>query len=331
MHKITIKDIAKMLSVSVSTVSRALADHPDISKETKKRVKDVAEKFNYLPNLHARFFRKKNTKLIALIIPAFNRFFLPDLIAGIQHVIDKEGYSLIIFQSRNNPETEAEIIKYCLSWVVEGVLIALTDNTTKLDHLKILLDSNIPVVILDKVIHTPEYSTVTIDDKMAALNATNAMIEKGKKNILGVFAHENLSITKLRLEGFKHALTQHGFILNDQNHIVINHLDELPSKLNEKTSCNQYDGLFLMTDELLVNSFNHFMKMGITIPQQLSVVAISDGSSPYFIYPNISHIFHSGFQIGKVACELMFERLNDDTKPVQHKIVGTNLVDLGSL
>jgi DNA-binding LacI/PurR family transcriptional regulator len=89
--------------------------------------------------------------------------------------------------------------------------------------------------------------------------------------------------------------------------------------------------LFFMTDELLVNSFNHFMKMGIAIPEKLSVVAISDGSSPYFIYPSISHIFHSGFLIGKVACELMFEKLHDDTKPVQHKIVNTNLVDLGSL
>ncbi len=331
MNKITIKDIAKMLSLSNSTISRALADHPDISDSTKKRVKEVAEKFNYLPNLHARFFRKKNTKLIALIIPEFNRFFLPDLIAGIQHVIDAEKYSLIIFQSRNNVETEAEIIKYCLSWVVEGVLIALTDNTTKLDHLKILLDSNIPVVILDKVIHTTDFSTVTIDDKMAAYNATKAILNKGKKNILGVFAHENLSITKERIEGFNLALSDWGIQPSDQNQIVINHLNELNTKLAEKTNHNNFDGLFFMTDELLVNSFSYFMKMGMAIPEKLSIVAISDGSAPYFVYPNISHIFHSGFQIGKVACELLFEKLKDETKPIQYKIVSTNLIDLGSL
>lgn len=331
MHKITIKDIAKMLSISVSTVSRALADHPDISQDTKARVKEVAEKFNYLPNLHARFFRKKNTKLIALIIPEFNRFFIPDLISGIQKVIDLENYSLIIFQSRNNPDIEAEIIKYCMSWVVEGVLIALTDNTTNTDHLKILLDSNIPVVMLDKVIYTDLHSTVTIDDKNAAFVATNAILEKGRKNILGIFAHENLSITKQRIEGYNAALLSHEINPQDKHHLVINNLNDLPNKLSEITNQNNYDGLFLMTDELLVNCFNHFMKMKKQIPEDLSIVAISDGSSPYFIFPNISHIFHSGFEVGKLAGELLFEKLHDATRPVEHKVVTTNLVDLGSL
>ncbi|MBK7008646.1 MAG: LacI family DNA-binding transcriptional regulator [Saprospiraceae bacterium] len=181
MNKITIKDIAKMLSVSVSTVSRALADHPDISDETKTRVKEVAQKFNYLPNLHARFFRKKNTRMIALILPEFNRFFIPDLIKGIQQYADVQGYKLIIFQSGNQYETEAEIIKYCLSWVVEGVLISLSDDTGSLDHLKILKDSKIPVVLLDKVMTSKEYPTVTIDGFDAAYTATSAILQRGRK------------------------------------------------------------------------------------------------------------------------------------------------------
>ncbi len=331
MNKITIKDIAKMLSISPSTVSRALSDHADISTETKTRVKEVAEKFNYLPNLHARFFRKKNTKLIALIIPEFNRFFIPDLIAGIQKVIDDESYSLIIFQSRNNSEIEAEIIKYCMSWVVEGVLIAVSDNTVLPDHLKILKDNNIPVVMLDKVVHTAEYSTVTIDDKNAAKNATKSILAKGKNNILGVFAHENLLITKKRLEGFKEAMAEANLICSDDNFILINNITDLSAKLNEKTKKNNYNGLFLMTDELLVNSFNHFMKMNIKIPSELSIVAMSDGSSPNFIYPNISHVFHSGYLIGQVACEHLFEKIKTSDDIISHKIVDTTLIDLGSL
>lgn len=218
-----------------------------------------------------------------------------------------------------------------MSWVVEGVLIALTDNTANTDHLKILLDSNIPVVLLDKVIYTDLYSTVTIDDKNAAFIATKAILEKGKKNILGIFAHENLSITKQRIEGYNAALLSHNILPQDRHHLVINNLTELPTKLTEITSQNNHDGLFLMTDELLVNCINHFMKMKKTIPEDLSIVAISDGSSPYFIFPNISHIFHSGFEVGKLAAELLFEKLHDATRPVEHKVVTTNLVDLGSL
>jgi LacI family transcriptional regulator len=331
MSKITIKDIAKMLSISISTVSRALADHPDISDETKIKVKEVAQKFNYLPNLHARFFRKKNTKLIALIIPQFNRFFIPDLIEGIQHVIDKESYSLIIFQSRNDKDIETEIIKYCMSWVVEGVLIALTDYTVELNSLKILKDSNIPVVILDKVIHNEDYPTVTIDDAKAAFIATEAIIKKGKNNILGIFAHENLSITKNRLQGFKKAHIKNNLPFSEKNYIILNHLTELLYLLEERTTSNNFNGLFFMTDELLVNSYGHFLKIGCKIPDELSIVAISDGSSPYFMFPNVSHIFHSGFLIGKVACELLFEKLSDKEKNIEHKIVETNLVDLGSI
>ena len=331
MNKITLKDIAKMLSLSVSTVSRALSDHDDISAETKERVKYVAEKFNYLPNLHARFFRKKNTRMIALILPEFNRFFIPDLIAGIQFVIDNQGYSLIIFQSRNNYSTEVEIIKYCMSWVVEGVLISLSDSTLQLDHLNILKDSQIPVVILDKIIETNQHSTVTIDDCAAAYLATQTIIKNGRKTLLGVFGHDNLSITRERKRGYMKALNEAGLPCKENNCLIVNQINQIQSLLIDKTKNNDYDGLFIMTDELLVHSLNHFLNLELSIPKELGIVSISDGTSPYFLHPNISHIFHSGYLIGKTACNLLFEMMADKDGDVKHKMVETNLIDLGSL
>jgi LacI family transcriptional regulator len=331
MGKITIKDIAKMLSVSVSTVSRALADHPDISTETKVRVKELAASFNYLPNLHARYFRKKNTKMIALILPGFNRFFIPDLIAGIQEEINNNGYSLIIFQTGNNGHNEAEIIKYCLSWVVEGVLISLSDNTSSLEHLKMLKDSDIPVVLLDKVLHSDDYPTVTIDDMNAAYTATSAILSKEKKNVLGVFGHENLSITKDRIKGFSTALAHKGVGMSDDNFLLINDITDIQLQLKLKTDKRAYDGLFLMTDELLVHSLNHFLKLKIQIPEELSIVSMSDGTSPYFLSPNISHIFHSGFKVGLTACSLLFSIIEDSSQDIKHLEVATSLVDLGTI
>jgi LacI family transcriptional regulator len=333
MHKITIKDLAKMLNISVSTVSRALADHPDISKETKVRVKEVAEQFKYLPNLHARFFRKKNTKLIALIIPEFNRFFIPDLIAGIQKVIDYNEYSLIIFQSRNSLAIEEEVVKYCLSWVVEGVLISLSDETKNTDHLKILKDNNIPTVILDKVVKTEDYSTVKINDHSAASLATKAIIEKGRKRILGVFGNENTFMTSERMRGFKDAIIGSNLPLSDQNICIVNDILQITKILEqspEKT--RRIDGVFFMTDELMTHSLNYFYQAGYRAGDDLSIISISDGSAPYFLYPNISHIFHSGFTVGEMACNLLFELLaaEDKLKSIS-KIVETKLVDLGSL
>jgi LacI family transcriptional regulator len=332
MNKITIKDLAKMLNISISTVSRALSDHPDISESTKIRVKEVADKFNYLPNLHARFFRKKNTKLIALIIPEFNRFFIPDLISGIQKVIDDNSFNLIIFQSRNDVHLESEIIKYCLSWVVEGVLISLADHTSDLSHLQLLNDSNVPVVILDKVIDTSDYSTVKIDDKNAAFKATMAMIENGRKNLLGVFGNENTYIARERLAGFKQALQTGGFAFTESCSITINNIQEINSIFTNLLEANTFDGVFFMTDELLVNGLNFFYERQYKIPQDLSVVCMSDGSAPNFLNPRISHIFHSGFEVGRVACDLLFEMMNaGEQVEIKSKIITTNLVDKGSI
>src|SRR5262245_8417116 len=112
--KVTIKDLARLLSLSTSTISRALNDHPDISDKVKERVKSAAQRFNYMPNLHARYFRKKHTGLIAVVLPELHRFFIPDLLKGIETEIENKNFSLIIFQSHNSYKREIEIIKHCL-------------------------------------------------------------------------------------------------------------------------------------------------------------------------------------------------------------------------
>lgn len=331
MNKITIVDIAKMLSISVSTVSRALSDHPDISEDTKIRVREVAQKFNYLPNLHARFFRKKNTKMIALILPEFNRFFIPDLIKGIQQYADERGYKVIIFQSGNQFKAEAEIIKYCLSWVVEGVLISLSDNTSNLNHLQILKDSQIPVVLVDKVLAGNDFPTVTIDGFEAAYTATSALIQKSRKKILGVFGHENLTITQDRFEGFLKAVQDGGIPIDPQPFLIVNNIHQINEQLRAKTEEYLPDGVFFMTDEIMVHGLNHFLKMGLRVPHELSVIGISDGTSPYFLFPPISHIFHSGYQIGKSACQLLIHHIQNQDHEIRHLVEGTNLIDLGSI
>lgn len=330
MSKVTIKDLAKMLSISVSTVSRALSDHPDINEDTRQRVKAVASRFNYMPNLHARYFRKKNTKMIALILPGFNRFFVPNMIEGIQKVIDENDYRLIIFQTANDPVLEADIIKYCLSWVVEGVLISLADNTSSLSHLDILKESGIPVVILDKILKSDVYPTVAIDDQLAAANATRALIGAGKKNLLGIFAHENVSITKERLKGFRNELEKHFLPFSEQNYLFINDISIGRQLLESKIHSNAFDGVLFVTDELLVHCYHSILLFEKKYQQKIGVVSISDGTSPYFLTPNVTHIFHSGFEVGKIACNLLMEHIADPNLNIRQLEIDTKLVRLGS-
>ncbi|MFK7758288.1 MAG: LacI family DNA-binding transcriptional regulator [Flavobacteriales bacterium] len=199
MRRITIKDLARILNISVSTVSRALSDHPDISDGTKQKVLKAAKEFNYTTNLHARFFRKQHSRLIALILPEFNMFFSPNLIKGINEVVSSSKYSLITFITNDEYETEEKMVKQCLSWAVEGVLISLSRQTENLDHLKILVESDVKCVLLDKTVHNDIFPAVTIDSELASYNAVSHLVEYGHKNILGIFGNPNFSISKERM------------------------------------------------------------------------------------------------------------------------------------
>ena len=331
MKRINIKDLAKFLSLSPSTISRALSNHADLSKETKERVQQAATLFNYVPNLHARYFRKKNTRMIALILPKFDRFFVPQMMEGIQKVVDDNNYRLIVFQSSNDSVIEEDIIKYCLSWMVDGVLISLSDGTDSLDHLGLLKDNDVPVVLLDKVIKTENHSTVTINDFETARLATKTFFEKGQKNILGLFAHENLNITKDRLSGYKSVFNDYNVAFDRSHYLIVNNPKDAEGLLLERLKEKSFSGFFFMTDELLVNSFNCILSLNKKIPEEISIVSISDGTSPIFLNPKITHIFHSGFDIGYSACQLLLKYIQDKEKTIEHLQLDTNLVDMGSV
>ncbi|MBP6238969.1 MAG: LacI family DNA-binding transcriptional regulator [Saprospiraceae bacterium] len=329
MKRTGIKDLAKLLSLNPSTISRALSDHPDISPETKSRVKKAAIEFNYLPNLHARYFRQKNSGLIALILPEFNMFFIPELMEGINSVIVNSGYSMIIFFSDNSIEREKEIISHCLSWVVEGVLISVSETTFDCDHFYVLKNAGIPVVMLDKVIFSPEFTSVTIDDKVAAFNGTKHLIDNDKQNILGIFGNPRLEITKNRLAGFKECLSNHHILHSDYDIVYLYHDFMNTDVLEEKLRKTPFDAVFFMSDELFMTVYPTLLKLNL-FPEKTSIVAISDGKMPYQIYPRISHIKHSGFEIGKTAAEALLRRMQGVSE-IQHIEIETTLVSLESV
>jgi LacI family transcriptional regulator len=323
MSRFNIVDLAKALSLNPSTISRALSGHKDISEATRKRVMEAAEEFNYIPNLHAKYFRKKNSGLIALVLPEFNMFFTHSIMDGINEVLNRNNLTLIVFFTNNSLEREKEIINHCLSWVVEGVLMVISDETDNLDHLNRLHRSDIPIVLFDKVIQTELYSTVTIDDVKTAYNGTKILLDEGKKNLIGIFARPNLEISQYRAQGFKKAVNEvegsrfECVFVNDAKKLEENFVG---------IDFSKFDGAFVMSDELLINLYGYLRRVDL-YPQKISIAAISDGVLPDNLSPFVPYIKHSGAEIGAKASELLVSIIKSGKmNSVQHLQAETSKV-----
>lgn len=328
MRRITIKDLANMLNLSTSTISRALSDHPDISQATKSRVKETAERLNYRPNLQARFFRKKHSGLIALILPEINMFYNPSLIEGVNAAIADTPYSLVIFATNNNIAQEREAIQQCIRWAVEGVMISVTVNTNKhtMAHLDELALANIECLMYDRVITDTHFPSLTIDNQLAAKKGVKFLLENGHRNILGIFANPSLAITKERLKGYEEAFEEFGLSPNPTHAVIamqVNMVDNiLPVLLRSKI----FTSIFSMTDELLFATANNLRKLDLSIPDDVSVVAISDGIFTKQFFPQITYIEDSGKRMGQAALRQLIEYIQNPNMEKKSRHLTTKMV-----
>ncbi len=333
MKRITIRDIAKMLSISPSTVSRALSNHPDISQKTKDRVNEVANTFNYTVNLHSNFFRNKKSNLIALIIPEINMFFTPNLIRSLNKVVSGTEYSLFIFISKDSYKKEKAMIEQCIKWAVEGVLISLSSKTKDIAHLSRLQDFEIKTVMLDRIIANNKFHTITSDSFGSSYKAITHLIDKGHKSILGLFGNSNLSITKRRIAGFKKSISDHGLDMESSPMFSVNNPEEIdlliPKTLNENPDISS---IFVMSDELLARAHYVLGKIGKRIHDDISLVAISDGEYPYLIHPNVTFVRDSGRKMGKRTIQMLIDLIEGRTQKIKkNTILKTKLVELHSV
>lgn len=326
MKRITIKDIAKMLNINPSTVSRALSNHPDVSAQTKKRVEEIAKQFKYKPNLQARYFRKKHSGLIAIILPQINKFFSADFLEGVNAELYGSEYSSILFQSGNRLDQEIQLIDYCQSWAIEGLLLSVSGQTFQLDHLNTLYDFNIPVVLVDRVLNDKRFSTVTIDDKKTSFVATEHLIKKGHKRIVGFFGNPSLQMAKQRHAGFIAALDKYNIKHDTENSLFFTETKQSDIILKVK-GLQDYSAIFCMSDELLVDVHYAINSLAWHIPNDKALVCISDGNPPNYLYPKISHIKHSGFDVGKEATRLLLSKIRSQNLNVEHVKLHVEMIE----
>ena len=312
MKRITIKDLADLLQISTSTVSRALSNHPDISDAVKKRVKEAAETFNYIPNDFAINFRKKSSKVIGLIIPKMSMFFIPSIIEGISAKFNKEGYQFFILSSEESLEIEKENLQTCANSRVDGVLISLTSKTQDFAHFKKLDDLGIPVVLFDKSLSEQKYDQVVFNNEKDAEECAKKLVHYQCKNILAIFGDKDLEITEKRRKSFENYLNNYSEI--NYKSIFCDSAEMVKEKLEIILEYEKFDGIFAMSDETLAG-LNYALKIRGLSAKPYKIIAISEGIFPKYLNPHYEFIKNDGIKMGMIAASILLEKIkNSDYK-----------------
>ncbi len=328
MKPVTLKQIAETLDISITTVSKALKDYPDVSKKTKKLVKELAETLNYKPNVFAVNLRTKESKTIGLIIPEVVHHFFSNVIKGIIAQAEKKGYLVIILQSNESYELEKKQIDLLFSKRVDGILISLANGTGDFKHLNDLMAQDTPLVMFDKIAKIVNCSKVIINDRKAAYTATKHLIDSGCKRIAhfrGPLLPQN-SID--RFLGYKQALTDNGFAYDPSLVYICDCSDQ--SFDEGKNSAKQLledhddvDGIFINTDLVAIGALTEFQKQGISVPEDIAIVGFSNWFMSSVISPTLSTIDQPGFKMGKTAFKLLYKEIKSrkENLPIKFKTV----------
>lgn len=330
---ITIKDIAKSLQLSHSTVSRALKDSYQISMETKKRVMDYARENNYRPNLSAQNLKGKKSRTIGVVAPTISNSFFGEVISGIELVAYEKNFTLLITQSLESYERELSNTKQLAWHSADGLLISISSETTHFDHLRNIQLKGQPIVFFDRICTEIDTHTVTVDNTTGVYNAVKHLLEAGYKNIAHMTSSADLSITKERLNGYLMALEEFNIPI-DKNFIkycehggmIKEEIDECLEQLFQSRS--KPDAIFTASDRITVGTLSYLNKKGIRIPDETGIAGFSNFSSPELFTPPLTTIKQPAFEMGKKAAELLINLIESKRQPktFEHIILPTELI-----
>ena len=327
----TLKQIAKELDVSVSTVSKALNDSPEISEQTKTRIKEYAKLKNYKPNVIGLNLKNRKTKTIGVIIPNILDSFFAKVFSGIEKVADAKGYNVIMCISNESLEKEVRIIDMLSNGTIDGFILSISEEAQKLkeyNHLKDVINEGIPIVMFDRIVDEVACDKVIVDDFDSALNATQHLINTGCKNIALFSSVDNLSVGKLRAEGYLQALKNNNIIINPNLIIRTDSESDLKNKIETVFDTNKIDGIFAVVENDSVAALRISQKKGYKVPEEVSIIGFADGIlASRRLSPSLSTLSQYGVEIGEAAAKLMIDRLEskEENLPYETLVIKTQL------
>ncbi len=335
-RKITLKDIAKNLGFSISTVSKALNDSHEISKETKRKIITYAKENKYHPNINAVSLRKDQSRTLGVIIPNILNYFFAQVFSGIEKVANDRGYSLISCISNESYEKEVATTKMLRNGLVSGLLISLSEETEKfknVSHLETITNTGIPIVMFDRVTEQIECDKVVIDDMVGAYNATDHLVRSGCKKIALISLIDNLELGKLRIEGYKKCLSDHQIAINEKLIIKIFDKDFFEYEIKTLLSNHDVDAILGLEEYAAVNAMLIAKSLGYRIPDDISIIGFTNGVLPKYVTPTITSVSQHGKFIGEKATQLLIDRIEGTRESLPKyttKVIKTNIIERDS-
>ena len=322
--KITIHEIARALDIDSSTVSRALNGSSRVSDKTRKKILAKADEMGYSPNRLASNLRRNKSNTIGVVIPRISRYFFSTIIAGVEEAAFSQGYNVVISQSLEESSRESKILDNFITHRMDGVLMSIAWEEKSVDHLKKLIKSNTPLVFFDR--HADEFqelNKVIINDYQGAFEATEHLIFQGCKKIVHLAGPQTLELYRKRLAGYKMALKKHDLIFYEsmvnESRLVIEDGAIAIRELIQKHP--DLDGLFSANDRAAVDAMKVLQKMGKRIPEDIAIAGFSNDPLSLVTDPPLTTVDQFGFEMGKKACRLLIDRINNQEDSMANETV----------
>ena len=335
-RKVTLKQIAKELNVSISTVSKSLQNSSEISEDTKQKVQAFAKLFNYRPNNIALSLKNRRTKSIGIIIPEIVHHFFATVINGIEKVANENGYTVIVCLSNESFDKEVINMEMLANGSIDGFIMSLSKETQfkgDFHHINEVISQGMPVVMFDRVSNEVYCDKVIIDDKMAAYDAVLHLIKLGKRKIALVSTVDYVSVGKLRTDGYTKALLDNNLDFNENLIIKIEDIENCEIKIAKLLEDRAIDAILAVNELFAVTIIKLASKLGLRVPDDLSIIAFTDGIISQYSTPTITTVSQNGEKMGQKAAKMLIDRLQlddnfDDEIPEHYvtEIIETHLI-----
>lgn len=320
---VSLKDLANELGVSISTVSRALKNHPDISPEVCNKIQILAKERKYSPNPLAMGLLKRQTRTIGVIVPDIVTHFYSSIINGIEDEAEKKGYYVVVTSSNESYEKEKHCIQNLINLRVEGIITCISQDTNDYSHFDTVLENEIPLVFFDRVCRTSEFSSIVVNNIEASRQITNHFFQTGSKRIAHIAGPANLNISKERIEGYKLGLEDCNLPF-DESLLVYSNLDLSSATFAAKKLLDlpyPPDAVFGVNDTVVFAAMKEIKKRGIRIPQDISLVGFTDDFHASFVEPSLTSIEHPTYEMGSKAAQLLLRQLGNEAVAAPSQIV----------
>ncbi len=335
-QKVTLKQIAKELDVSISTVSKALKDSVEISLDTRQKVKAFAQLYNYKPNNIALSLKNRKTKTIGVLIPEIVHHFFTTVIGGVEKVANEKGYNVIICSSNNSFDKEVINLEMLASGSADGFILSVAKETQQrkdYHHLEETMSQGMPIVLFDRIIDEMVCDKVIIDDSKGAQTATNHLIATGCRNIAIITTVDYISVGKLRTNGYLKALRANDIEIREDYILKIESIEDCETAIADFLATKKVDAIFAVNELFAVNAVKVLQKQGKKVPDDVAIIGFTDGILSKHFIPSLTTISQHGEEMGARAAKLLIDKLEaPDHEPEEYRtvIIDTSLIERAS-